>query len=161
MHHQKAFIKCLALFGIITINGRFPWQSSHWDLLVKFFNSFFSNTANFLKSGCCHTATIQSHCLRVGWNIQWYETYMEVWGTIKKFSAPVLWEWPRAEIVPLFLNIFSLNLNALSPMLFQLAYPFKTEAFFLVPKVLINSIYHTFIASKIPTFWLVFKFGNR
>ena len=52
-----------------------------------------------------------------------------IWGTIKKFLTPVLWEWPRAEIVPSFLNIISLCLNALSPMLFQFAYLFKTEAF--------------------------------
>ena len=36
-------------------------------------------------------------------------------------------------------------------MLFQFAYPFKIEAFFLISQVLINSTYTTFIASKIPT----------
>ena len=34
--------------------------------------------------------------------------------------------------------------------LFQFAYPFKLEAFILVPQVLINSIYDAFIASKVP-----------
>ena len=70
---------------------------------------------------------------------------------IKKFLAPVLWELQRANIVPLFLNIISLCLDALSPTLFQFTYPFKIEAFFLVPLVLLNSTYDTFIASKIPT----------
>ena len=42
----------------------------------------------------------------------------------------------------------SLCLNALSPMRFQFAYPFKIEAFFLVPQVLINSNYDTLSASK-------------
>ena len=54
---------------------------------------------------------------------------------IKKLLSPVLWEWPRAEIVQLFLNIISLCLDAFS--LIQFAYLFKTEAFFLVPQVLI------------------------
>ena len=72
-------------------------------------------------------------------------------GTIRNFSAQVLCEWPRVEFVPLFLNIVSLCLDVVSPTLFQFAYPFKMEAIFLVPQVLVNSIYDTFIASKIPT----------
>ena len=67
------------------------------------------------------------------------------------FSAPVLWECPRAKTVPLFLNIISRSLDALSQTLFQFAYPSKIEALFLVPKVLMNSIYDAFIVSKIPT----------
>ena len=58
----------------------------------------------------------------------------------QKVSASVLWE--------LFLNILSLCLDALSTTLFQFAYPFKIEAFFLVPEVLINSICEAFIAPK-------------
>ena len=54
---------------------------------------------------------------------------------IKKLLSPVLWEWSRAEIVQLFLNIISLCLDAFS--LIQFAYPFKTEAFISVPQVLI------------------------
>ena len=69
----------------------------------------------------------------------------------KKFSAPILWEWPRAESVALFLNRISLCLDALSPMLFQFAYLLKIEAFILVPQVLINRIYDAFIASRILT----------
>ena len=46
-------------------------------------------------------------------------------------------------------------------MLFQFAYPFKIEAFFLVPQVLINSIYDTFIASKIPAMKVSFQIWNR
>ena len=51
----------------------------------------------------------------------------------QKLSAPVLWEWPRAEIVELVLNIISLSLDALFPTLFQFAYTFKTKAFFIFP----------------------------
>ena len=65
--------------------------------------------------------------------------YRGILGTIKKFLAPVLWEWPRlsAEIVVLFLNIISTCLpQCISfPILFQFAYPFKIEAFFLVPQI--------------------------
>ena len=82
-------------------------------------------------------------------------------GTIKTFMSPVLWEWPRAEIVPLFLNLISLCLDALSPMLFQIAYPFKVEAFFLVAQVLINSICDAFIASKIPTMKVIFHIWKQ
>ena len=42
-------------------------------------------------------------------------------------------------------------LEAFSPTLFQFAYPFKIETFFLVPQELINSIYDAFIASYFPT----------
>ena len=79
----------------------------------------------------------------------------------KKFSAPVLWEWPRAENVPLFLNIIFFCLDALSPTLFQFVYPFKIEAFFLAPQVLINSPCNAFIASKFLPRRLFFRFGNR
>ena len=75
---------------------------------------------------------------------------------IKKFSAPVLWELSRAETVSLFLNTISLRLDELSPMLFQFANPIIIEAFFLIPQVLVNSIYDTFIASKIPTIKISF-----
>ena len=52
---------------------------------------------------------------------------------IKKFLAPARWELPRAEIVPLFLNIITLCLDVLSPMLLQFANPSKIEAVFLFP----------------------------
>ena len=58
--------------------------------------------------------------------------FSNIQGMIKKVLAPVLLEWTRAEIVqlcPLFINIISLYLDALSPTLFQFAYPFKIEAF--------------------------------
>ena len=78
----------------------------------------------------------------------------------KKFSAPVLWEWPRAEHVPLFLNIIFFCLHALSPTLFQFVYPFKIE-FFLAPQVLINCPCNAFIASKFLPRRLFFIFWNR
>ena len=80
-------------------------------------------------------------------------------GMIKISSQP--FGNDRAEIWPLFLNIISLCLDALSQKLFQFAYPFKIEAFFLVPQVLINSIYDTFSAFKFLPGRLVFRFGNR
>ena len=42
-------------------------------------------------------------------------------------TSLVLWEWPRAESVPLCLNIIYLCLDALSTTLFQFAYALKTE----------------------------------
>ena len=82
------------------------------------------------------------------------------------FSAPVLWKGPRAEIVAWFLNRISICLDARSPTLFQLVFPFKIDAFFLVPlapshEVLINSIYDAFIASEIPTTRIILIFGNK
>ena len=62
--------------------------------------------------------------------------------------------------MPLFLSIISLCLDALSPTLFQFAYPLKIEAFFLVSQVLINSIFVAFISSKILQ-RSVFRFENR
>ena len=47
------------------------------------------------------------------------------------------------------LNIISICLDALSQVLFKFTYPFKIEAFFLVPQVLINGIYDACIAFKI------------
>ena len=57
----------------------------------------------------------------------------------------------RMKSLPLFFNIISIHLDALSPSLFQFAYPFKTGVFILVPEVLIYCIYDTFIVSEIPT----------
>ena len=68
-------------------------------------------------------------CLKLPKNFNWEQrkyflkssinfSLQYIQGTIKKFSAPVLWEWPRAEIVPSFVNIISFCLDALSPMLF-------------------------------------------
>ena len=44
---------------------------------------------------------------------------------------------------------------------FQFAYPFKIEAFFLVPQVLIQSTYDTFIASLIPTMKVSFQIWKQ
>ena len=68
---------------------------------------------------------------------------------------------PVAEIVPLFLNIISLCLNVISSTLLQFAYLFKIEAFFLVRQVLINNIYESFIASKIPTTEVSFQIWKQ
>ena len=75
----------------------------------------------------------------------------------QKVLSPCTFGMTKTRNCVLFLNIISLCLNALSPMLFQFAYPFKLEAFFLVPQVLINSIYDAFIASKIPTMKVSFQ----
>ena len=117
---------------------------------------------------------ITSTCVFKYWNSLkqrshlWFPICFTVRGTIKQFLAPVLWEWPRAEIVPLFLNIISLWLDALSPTLFKFAYSFKIETFHSPPtppppppQVLINSIYDAFIASKIPTTKVSFQFWKK
>ena len=65
---------------------------------------------------------------------------------IKKFSASCASEYPGMKSLPLFFNIISLHLVALSPLLFQFAYPFKTEVFSLDPQILIYYIFDTFIA---------------
>ena len=78
--------------------------------------------------------------------------------TIKTFLAPVFWEWPRAEIVPLFLNIISLCLDALFPTPFQLAHPFKIKAFFLYSSS--ASMTSSLLPKFLPT-RLVSRFGNR
>ena len=82
-------------------------------------------------------------------------------GTIKTFSALVFWEWPRAENVPSFLDIISLCLDVLSPTLFEFAYPFKMDAFFLVPQILTNSLFNAFIASKIPSVEVSFQIWKQ
>ena len=46
-------------------------------------------------------------------------------------------------------------------MLFQPDYPFKIEAFLLVPQVLINSIYDAFIASEIATMKVSFQIWKQ
>ena len=68
---------------------------------------------------------------------------------IRKFSASCTSEYIGRNSLTLFFNIISLHLDALSPSLFQFAYPFKIEVFILVPQVLIYCIYDTFIASEI------------
>ena len=40
-----------------------------------------------------------------------------------------------------YINLTAIYTDALSPKLFHFAYPFKTEAFFLIPQGLINRIY--------------------
>ena len=49
--------------------------------------------------------------------------------------------------------------NALSPMLFQFAYPFKKEV--LVSQVLINSIYDAIIASRTPATKVSFQIWKQ
>ena len=65
-------------------------------------------------------------------------------------TAPKGAVWSGSEIIAyaiLPVTIISLCVNALFPMLLQFAYPFKIEAFFLVPQVLINSL-HCFWSPK-------------
>ena len=57
-------------------------------------------------------------------------------------------------------NSLDLDLDALSPSLFQFAYPSKIE-FILVPQVLIYCIYDTFIASEIPTTKVSFQLWEQ
>ena len=97
---------------------------------------------------------LQNHCILVKILMKWEitgEGRTEPIIYVQKVLGLLLWEWPRAEIVPLFLSIISLYLDAFSPTFFQFDYLFKVKCFFLVPKVLINGIYNDFIASKIPT----------
>ena len=79
----------------------------------------------------------------------------------KEVLGPCTLGMTKAIIVPLFLNIISFCLDALSLMLFKFAYPFKIEAFFLIPQVPINSIYDAFIASKIPTTKVSFQIWKQ
>ena len=69
--------------------------------------------------------------------------------------------YPGMNSLPLLFNIISLHLDALSPSLFQFAYPFKIEVFILVPQVLIYCIYDTFIASEIPTMKVSFQLWEQ
>ena len=48
-------------------------------------------------------------------------------GMIKKFLAPCISGYQGMKIWPLLFNIISPQGNALSPSLFELVYPFKTE----------------------------------
>ena len=82
---------------------------------------------------------------------------------INWFSASYTWEFPGMKIWPLFFNIISLHLDALSPSLFPFTFPFKihVEVFILVPKVLIYRIYDTFIASYLPSTKVSFQLWEQ
>ena len=54
-------------------------------------------------------------------------------GMIGKFLASCISEYPGMKRLPLVFNIMSLHLDALSPSLFQFAYPFKLEVFIPPP----------------------------
>ena len=51
--------------------------------------------------------------------------------------------------------------NALSPSLFELAYPFQIEVLFLVPKVFVHCFYDAFIASKLCSTKVGFQFWEQ
>ena len=79
----------------------------------------------------------------------------------KKVLGPCTLGMTKSRNCAIISQYSLLCLDAVSQTLFQFAYPFKIESFFLVPQLLINSIYDTFTASKIPTTKLVFRSGNR
>ena len=76
-------------------------------------------------------------------------SFQAIRGIIKKFSASCSLEYPGMKSLPLFVNIISLHLDALSPSLFQFVYPFKIQVFILVRQGLIYYIFDTFIATEI------------
>ena len=79
----------------------------------------------------------------------------------KKVLSPCILGMTKSRNCAIFLNIIFLCLEALFQILFQFAYPFKIEAFVLVPQVLINSIYDAFMAFKIPTIKVSFQIWKQ
>ena len=65
------------------------------------------------------------------------------------------------KIWSLLFNIFPLQGNALSPSLFELAYSFQKEVFFLVPQVLVQCLYNAFIALKLCSKKVGFQFWDQ
>ena len=59
--------------------------------------------------------------------------FCNIRGVIKKFSAPSSSDYQGMKIWSLLFNIIPLQGIALSSSLFELAYPFQIEVFFLVP----------------------------
>ena len=79
----------------------------------------------------------------------------------QKFLGLVYLGIPGMKYLLLFLNIISLHLKALSPWLFQFAYPFKIEVFILVPKYLFTASMTPSLLMKFLPRRLFFSFGNR
>ena len=82
-------------------------------------------------------------------------------GVIKKFSAPSASDYQLMKIWSLLFNIIPLQGNTLSPSLFELAYPFQIEVFFLVLHVLVHRLYDAFIASKLCSTKVGFQFWEQ
>ena len=77
-------------------------------------------------------------------SLKWCTKYKQ------KVLSLMYFGYPGMKSLPLFFNIISLNLEALSPSLFQLDYLSKTEVFTRSPKY---CNYDTFIASFIMRCW--------
>ena len=79
----------------------------------------------------------------------------------QKVLGPSASEYQGIEIWPLLFNIIPLQGNALCPSLFELAYPFQIEVFFLVLQVLVHYLYDAFIASKLCSTKVGFQFWKQ
>ena len=75
--------------------------------------------------------------------------------------APSASDYQGMKIWSLLFNNIPLQGNALSPSLFELAYPFQMEVFFLVPKVLVHCLCDTFNASKLCSTKVGFQFWEQ
>ena len=82
-------------------------------------------------------------------------------GVIKNFLAQSASDYQGMKMWSLIVNIIPFQGTALSPSLFELAYPFQIEVFLLVPQVLVHCLYDAFIASKLCSTKVGFQFWEQ
>ena len=83
----------------------------------------------------------------------------EVWSKCSRPQSAS--DYQGMKLWSLLFNIIPLQGNALSSSLFDLAYPFQKEVFFLVPQVLVHCLYDAFIASKLCSMKVGFQFWEQ